>query len=370
MKRDIIEVPLCEICSDGQAKGIIISVLEKHGLAGIKNKICRLRASIEDLADNMGGGIPPDALTEMCERLKQYNNEAENENDDDSGMLVLDEIPKDLRLWEDSWPGLYLHQAIVQAKTAGIDELARAMEVALILNKWEATQDTVIAGILHSSIYGHPEELDGISKFYKKGVTSLLSALNFNKGRTWKQKLDEDLIDAKYAAIACRAVIMAETIADLRKLEKMYLDKGSDMYEEPEKLIAQEEYLSGILGAFDDMQDDEFWKEDYWIMQNLYKEIFVKYYLSKDGNMIYQVDDLSCTAVMKGVSEYTAIDRNDFDAETCEEIMQERAEQLEEAWMPDIYGGAAKDDDSEDDRDADMEFFVSAQTKGGSGKIS
>jgi hypothetical protein len=72
-------------------------------------------------------------------------------------------------------------------------------------------------------------------------------------------------------------------------------------------------------------------------MQNLYKEIFVKYYISNDGNMLYQMDDLNCYAVMNGVSEYIEMDRKDFNIDVCREITQEKAEQIEKEWMPDIY---------------------------------
>ena len=68
-------------------------------------------------------------------------------------MIILKEIPDDMRLWEDGWPGLYLHQAIVMAGDAGPDKLARVMEVSQILNDYGAPLYVLIAGILHSSIH-------------------------------------------------------------------------------------------------------------------------------------------------------------------------------------------------------------------------
>ncbi|MCI2061386.1 MAG: hypothetical protein LKJ83_01250 [Eubacteriaceae bacterium] len=335
-------MPLDEVCRNDQMKKSIIAILKKYGLTHIEKEVISCHASIGDLKDNMGGGLPPDALFGIRDKIKEYY--CSPANHDDRGMSIPEKMPEDVRLYEKGWPGLYLHQAVWQAKNAGIDKLAKAAETAVILKEWGATQEMVIAAILHSSLYGRPEEIAGIWNFYKDGVTSILSGLHFDKGRTWHQKMDEDFICAKESSRECRAIIMAELITELRELEKEFLDNGGILYGDDEERLSHEEYLSCLIDAFEDLQDDELWKDDYWIMQNLYKEIFVKYYISSDGNMLYQMDDLNCYAVMKGVSEYIEMDRKDFYFDACREITQERAEQIEEEWMPDIYPKNAADD--------------------------
>jgi len=268
-------------------------------------------------------------------------------------MIILKEIPDDMRLWEDGWPGLYLHQAIVMAGDAGPDKLARAMEVSQILNDYGAPLYVLIAGILHSSIHGTPEELEGIEKFFGSGVSSILMAMPFDGNKTMQERLDDNYLCAEKSTFDCRTIIMAEVITDLRQLEGEYLNKGDDFIEDRDRRIEIEDYLGTIVDAFDDMQDDVYMSKAYWIMENLYKEIFVKYYISNDGNMLYQVTDTTCTAVMKGVSEYTAMNRDEFDREACKEISQEKAEKIEEIWMPEIYGNAEEMEPEEDLDDSD-----------------
>jgi|GEM_PF-1320961 hypothetical protein len=328
-------MPLDEVCMNDQMKKSIIMILKKYDLTHIEKEVIRCHASIDDLKDNMGGGLPPDALFGIRDKIKEYY--CSPANHDDRGMSIPEKIPEDVRLYEKGWPGLYLHQAVLQAKNAGTDKLAKAAETAVILKEWGATQEMVIAAILHSSLYGRPEEIAGICDFYSDSVTSILSGLHFDQGRTWHQKMAEDYICAKESSMKCRAIIMAELITELRELEKEFLDNDRLSSENDEEKLSHEEYLSCLIDAFDDLQDDELWKDDYWIMQNLYKEIFVKYYISNDGNMLYQMDDLNCYAVMNGVSEYIEMDRKDFNIDVCREITQEKAEQIEKEWMPDIY---------------------------------
>ena len=212
----------------------------------------------------MGGGLPPDALFGIRDKIKEYY--CSPANHDDRGMSIPEKIPEDVRLYEKGWPGLYLHQAVLQAKNAGTDKLAKAAETAVILKEWGATQEMVIAAILHSSLYGRPEEIAGICDFYSDSVTSILSGLHFDQGRTWHQKMAEDYICAKESSMKCRAIIMAELITELRELEKEFLDNDRLSSENDEEKLSHEEYLSCLIDAFDDLQDDELWKDDYWIM--------------------------------------------------------------------------------------------------------
>lgn len=247
-------------------------------------------------------------------------------------MKSISKLAKDMRLYEPAWTGLFISRAICIARAEGADSLERAANVMAVMLSWGAPVYAVTAGIIHAAGAAGAGDIAEVESAFDSQTASCLMA--FPLDVAGEQKLDIYYDYASKSAVDQKMILMAEVTADLRALEIRYQEEGEAFLGEEEKISA-DRYYGALVNAFDDVMDQEAWREDYWIMQNLYKEIFVRYYLSGDGRTIYQLSSEGGYAFEKETNKFFEIESGRPDAPDRRMITQEEAENLEDEWCAD-----------------------------------
>ncbi len=235
-----------------------------------------------------------------------------------------------------------LHEAIVwAAETHGdrryeytnVNYMAHLMEVLQILASIGVSEELQIAGVLH----GAAEQNGAVVEIFKMrfGVRAAELLKFYIKGcdtDNWRWKKQFILNELELADRDTQILVMADAVADLRALTFAYLVCEERNWKKLKVTKADLSwYYSEVQDILCDMQDDETAGDLYWEMVNLYKDLFVTYYLDDEEGILYQIaHGLYGYAMTREELMWNQIE--DQIPEQAEVISRKEAESLEELW--------------------------------------
>ena len=192
-----------------------------------------------------------------------------------------------------------LHEAIRFAEKAhrgqkrkgtDIDYIVHPMEVLQILTTMNASQELLIAGLLHDTVEDTDITIDDIRKAFGEKVSSLVESHTEDRTKTWKERKQHTIDVLKEADRDTRLLIMADKVSNLRSMLSDYAQIGETLWSRfnaPKEL--QSWYNSEVQDALYDLQFDEHTAPVYWEMVGLYKDLFVSFYVDLENQTLYQV---------------------------------------------------------------------------------
>ena len=203
-----------------------------------------------------------------------------------------------------------LHEAIIFAterhagqkrKGTDIDYICHPMEVAQILTAMRPeSDDLIIAGILHDVVEDKRATQEEVLARFGPHVADLVAAHTHPKTGNWvedKRRANEELAKASFEV---RQLVLADKTSNLRSMYADYLTLGDELWDrfnagKHDQCI----YYSEGLDALEDLQYYENTRDAYWEATELFKDLFVRYYIDAGAGRIWQVCDAGNTVLTK-----------------------------------------------------------------------
>ena len=237
---------------------------------------------------------------------------------------------------------LKLHEATVWGMKAHGGQLSEITnleysihltEVAQILASLGASRHLQIAGRLHVSAEKNPANVEVFRALFGNHVASILSIYRECGGEDgWRGRKQRIIDRLELAERDTQILLVADAVADLRALTFEHTRKGSRLWKQLQverKDLAW--YYSEAQDILCDLQDDGEAKDLYWEFVDLYKNLFVTYYLDDEEGILYQIaHGLYGYAMTREELMWNQIE--DQVPEGAEVISRSEAEALEEFW--------------------------------------
>ena len=195
---------------------------------------------------------------------------------------------------EEDGMGRLLDQAIGYAvekhsgqkrKGRDVPWIVHPLEVMTMLSAMGADEELMAAGVLHDITEDTDASLDEIEELFGKNVRRLVASHLHDPAKTWKENRNNIVESLKDADRDVKMLIMADKISSLRDLSREYRTAGDavwNRYGAPREMISW--YYSACQDQMWDLQKDEKTAPFYWEYVNLYKDMFVRYYLHIDAD--------------------------------------------------------------------------------------
>ncbi len=193
---------------------------------------------------------------------------------------------------------MMLHEAMMMAvkahegqfrKGTDIPYIVHPMEVLQILTAMGADTELLIAGVLHDAVEDTAVTAEDIRARFGDAVAELVCHHTEDKSQSWEARKQATIHEIREGDRRVRYLIFADMLSNLRSQWADYQMVGEDLwarFNAPRE--KQSWYYSARLDAFDDLMKDENAADFYWEAQSLYKDIYVKFYMSTEDGALYQ----------------------------------------------------------------------------------
>ena len=223
-------------------------------------------------------------------------------------------------------------------KGSDMDYIIHPMEVFQILSSMNGSYELLIAGLLHDTVEDCDVSLEDIRRNFGDHVAYLVGTCSEDKTKSWKERKQHTIDMLQTADRDTKMLILADKVSNLRSILADRKEIGAaiwDRFNQPKEM--QDWYYSEIQDAFFNLQSDRDAKLIYWEMVDLYKDLFVEYYIDFDAKKIYQ---MSC-----GSESYVySADRDvweEYDYELPENAVRMtrlKSEKIEDYWRNEFFG--------------------------------
>lgn len=248
-----------------------------------------------------------------------------------------------------------------------IPYIVHPLEVMQILNSMASDVKLMIAGVLHDTVEDTDTTLDEIRERFGTDVAKLIASNSEDKSKSWDERKQHTIDELANANERVKKLILADKLANIRAIAQDYEKLGDslwDRFNAPKEKQAW--YYSGILDAIYDLQFISECEKAYWEFTELYKDVFVKYYIDRENEVVYQASangDVYCLKkgnpqwkntldeISKQIAEVTVEnddgERHYFSVnsipENTELISRKEAELTEDIWNKPFWECCAKD---------------------------
>ena len=192
-----------------------------------------------------------------------------------------------------------LNRAIVYAVECHAGQLRKGtlcpyithpLETMQILRSMGADTDLLIAGVLHDTIEDTEATEQDIRERFGDDVVALITAHSEDKSKTWEERKSFAIKELAKADKRLKMLVMADKVANLRNMASDFARIGNELWNRfnapPNK---QAWYYSGIQESLYDMQSYPECAQVYWEMVNLYKDVFVRFFIDSETQTLYQL---------------------------------------------------------------------------------
>lgn len=188
-----------------------------------------------------------------------------------------------------------VHHAGQLRKGTTVPYILHPLETMQILRTMGADTNLLMAGVLHDTIEDTEATFNDIVEQFGTDVAELVSAHSEDKSKTWEERKTAAIAHLHHAGSRLKMLVMADKVANLRSMVSDYRICGEQLWQRFNAPKEQQAwYYSGIQDALREMQNDPRTAPVYWEMVELYKDLFVRYYLDttdseNKGNRLLQV---------------------------------------------------------------------------------
>lgn len=193
-----------------------------------------------------------------------------------------------------------LHDAIMFAterhagqkrKKTEFDYICHPMEVLQILTEMNPEDDDLlIAGILHDVVEDKRATKEEVLERFGPRVANLVAAHTHSKEGTWRERKHHAIDEIAAAEMDVKKIVLADKVSNLRSIYADYQALGDELWE---RFNAGKEdqrwYYSNVLDVFEPLQYDDDTRDAYWEATELFKDIFVRYFIDAKAGKIWQV---------------------------------------------------------------------------------
>jgi len=228
------------------------------------------------------------------------------------------------------------------------------LEVLQILYSMRADTEVLIAGVLHDTVEDTDTSMEEIRARFGDDVAELVASNSEDKSKTWDERKRHTIETLSSAPHRVKQLILADKLANLRSIAHDYKNLGDQLWSRFNAPAEKQAwYYGGIDDALSTLQYHGDCADLYWEFNRLFKDVFVKYYLDEENNVLHQVcrsgehyclqkslpefwdtyADFLAQAISEQAKDGThRFYRTEFSAEGLTEITRRQAEQMEDKW--------------------------------------
>ncbi len=218
------------------------------------------------------------------------------------------------------------------AKGTNTPYILHPIEALQILTRMNADTNLLCAGILHDTLEDTDATLLEIYRKFGTDVAALVNAHTEDKRRCWYYRKLYTLTKLPEENIRVKMSAMADKLSNLRRLWADYKEIGDELWERfnaPKEMQAW--YYSGLIDAMYEMQNYPETKDMHWEMNDIYKDLFVRYYIDEKEGFLYQVDVSGEVHILKKGKPQWNVEEIQV-PKTAERVHREYAERVEDNW--------------------------------------
>ena len=221
--------------------------------------------------------------------------------------------------------------------------IVHPLEVLSILAAMNQDIDVLIAGVLHDVVEDTDTSLEEIKILFGDHVADLVAGHTDDKDLPWQERKEKALAELREASYEVKALTLADKLSNLRAMARDYKaigDKVWDKFTAPKEKQAW--YYSAGIEALDDMMNYPETRDAYWELNEMYKEVFVKYYYDGGSDTLFQQAVGDQVYVLNGGAQIWTEWEGPI-PESAEEISVDDAERIEEDWIEKLNKRAEDD---------------------------
>lgn len=235
-----------------------------------------------------------------------------------------------------------LHEAIIFAalahkgqtrKGSDVDYITHPMEVLQILTSMNADDNLLIAGVLHDTAEDTDVSLEDLFRIFGEDVATLVAGHTEDPAKPWDERRLEIIKFAEKGSRRLKMLVLADLVSNLRSTLSDYKkvkDKLWNKFSTPR--VKRSWYYSAVLDAIEELQNDNYASRVYWEATDLYKDIFVKYYINQEETMLFQITEHGENAYLqKDTLQWESFE--DKAPGNLVSLSRERAEEIEDSWI-------------------------------------
>lgn len=201
-----------------------------------------------------------------------------------------------------------------------------------ILAKMNADTNLLIAGLLHDVVEDSQVTIEEIIARFGHDVAKLVKNNSEDKSKSWYKRKLKTINDLHGLNRRGKMLVLADKVANLRDMYQDYSKENDGFWERfnaPKEMIAW--YYGSIDNALSDFQNDEDVEAVYWELVELYKELFVRYFIDEEQGFLLQVSVSGEAWIMhKGSPEWKLF--NGDISPSLIPLSRRAAEMKEEIW--------------------------------------
>ena len=221
--------------------------------------------------------------------------------------------------------------------------ITQPMETMLILSRMNADSNLMAAGILHDTIGHNDIKLIDIYEQFGTDIAALVNMHTENNKISWlKRKMYS--VDMLYRTTKRDMLLkLASELANLREIYSDYKQVGDEVwnrFDVPRESLAW--YYSKLIVALSDMQEEIETRYVFWEMLDLFKELFVNYYVDEAKGILYEYA-LNGTTRIFLKSEPRWLDFYDDIPDDAKPISFKTANNFEDNWNKPLWDKVDKD---------------------------
>lgn len=231
----------------------------------------------------------------------------------------------------------------MSAKATNRPYILHPFEVVQVLTSMNADTNLIAAGALHDTVEDTDVTMLDIYENFGVDIAALVAANTEDKRDIWYMRKLHTIDMLSDLPIREKMLIMADKIANLRRMARDYAELGDQLWERfnaPHHMQAW--YFSNIEENLKDFMDYYDTKDCYWEYNRLFKDLFVLFLVDEEKGILYQLGaDGSDYMLKKGKPQWLplegAISKNAL------RIERRHAERLEENWAEPFWEKHAQD---------------------------
>ncbi len=160
-------------------------------------------------------------------------------------------------------------------KSTDLPYITHPLSVGLILSKFGAEEDEIIAGLLHDVIEDTEYTYEDIKNEFGQKIADIVLQLSEEKELPWEERKKQHIDHLKEADISTKRVALADKLANLYSIKHELKEYGENLWNRFSRGKEQQKwYYTSMVEACGSGVEDEVIKKLYEEAQRVLKEIF------------------------------------------------------------------------------------------------
>ena len=175
-------------------------------------------------------------------------------------------------------------------KSTNIPYILHPLEVMEILHSMKAHTNLLIAGLLHDTLEDTSVTSEEISQKFGEEVAFLVGECSEDKTKSWKDRKQHTITSVATASLDVKKLVLADKLSNIRAIVSDYKAIGNNLWKRfnaPKEMQAW--YYGDLQDSLCDLGQNPECCDAYWEYVALCKDVFVKYYLDEENEVIYQM---------------------------------------------------------------------------------